>query len=133
MGFFTKIYSDATAYAVGTDLLDGTWIQEDNLPRRVTQIGVAGGNGAWAANSFDLYYGEQLIAKDIWATGNTAYGTISANDLTTISSKKVCRPGEPIRLIVRTAAWDCNTGDDDGMVILNVKDIVRRRGRWRRR
>ena len=106
-----------------SNVLDGEWIETDDWVRKVVRIGLVG-NGA-VTDVYDLYYGEQLIASVL--LGRDAGDEVEENDMMTISSKKVCRPNEQLRLICHTApataAVHC---------VLDVKDIRRPRRRWRR-
>ena len=111
-------------------MLSDTWIAEDKIPRRVTQIAIDGGDAI--ASKFYLYYGEQLIGI-FQQTGAGAHHAVTNDDMQSVSSKKVLRPGETLSLVVKNDAWDCNTSTYSGCLVVNVKDIVRRRGRRRYR
>ena len=100
MGLYNFYNATGSGYAAKTDILDGEWIQEDNVPRKVVRIGFTGGAGIGDIEA-DMYYGEQLVCHNL---SNTSVSVCTDDDMIINSSRKVCRSGEAIRFVIRDPA-----------------------------
>ena len=113
MGLYMNYDGTGTNWAAKSDILDGEWIQEDSVPRKVVRIGFTGGAGVGDMVA-DLYYGEQLVCNNL---NNTATTVATDDDMIINSSRKVCRAGEAIRFVIRDAA-----ASGTAHLVLDVKD-----------
>ena len=120
-----QLYVAAASATIGTNLMDGNWAEEDSLPRRVTRLGVVGHDVA-GEMILQLYYGKFKVGE--FGVGRAAAAAVLDDDMVVVTSKRVCRRGEPISLVVK--GENCTTNAIH--VVMDVKDIVRG-GRRRRR
>jgi len=113
---------------VGDNVLEESWIADSPYWRRVARIGLAGST-AHGDSSFNLYYGDRLVAEVQPTT--VGANKVSDDDMIVISSKMLCPPNTKIRLVCTDDPPDTN----DVYLVIDVQEIPRfaRFRRYRRR
>ena len=92
-------------------------------PRKVVGFAITGGNAA-NEGKFSIWYGDTKVAELYNSSTDLAP---SKTDWHFLSTKYVCMPNVPLRVVVDTVI-----STNNGCVVLNIVEIVRRRRRRRR-
>ena len=119
----------AAQWTLNQNVFEGNFFEVDSVPRRVVRVGFVGSDAKSEAK-INITYGGMKVAETWNNAGASA--AVQGDDMHVIMSKRVCRAGEPIGVVLREVASTTNPYH----IVLDIKDIIRRRRgrrRWRRR
>jgi hypothetical protein len=114
MGLVSLYEGVAATWVVGDNVFDGNWAEEDAPPRKIARIGFAGSDAV--GGHLEVFYGKFKVI-DIWNTDTGAM--VDEDDMVIVSSKRVCRGGEAIKIILRGA----QSGTTPYHLVLDIKDF----------
>ena len=116
MGIVSLVEGSVGGWSLGSNIMDGNWAEEDSLNRRLARIGFVGSNGS--TTKLEVFYGKMKVA-DVWI-GTTGAVHCTEDDMHVLSSKRILRKGEALKIVVREAVTSTNAGH----IVLDIKDIV---------